>query len=242
MKIFLLLVLLAFGLPVAAQINSVPVAQLPTIKVTGTAEIQVAPDTVTLSFSVVDKNKSVAEAKKSNDETIAKVGNLAKSFGIAAADVKTDYIRVKEVNRRVKIKATEDDYEEVFDGYQVSRNLVIKLRDIKKFESFLTALLEAGVSDVDDVTFSSSRLREYKDQARARAMRAAQEKAVAMAKEISQFIGRAVSVEEKDIDGYRSPSANATQNISLAENQQNETIAVGAIFVKAQVEVLFLLN
>ena len=234
-----LLVLLA----ISAKAQSIDVDKIPSIKVTGTAEIQVVPDTATLSFTIARKDKSVAVAKKQSDETVAKVTELAKRFNIAGTDVKTDYIRVKETTRREKIRGSEDDYNEVHDGYQVSRNLVIKLRDISRFESFLTALLDAGVNDVGSVAFTSSQLRKYKDQARAQAVRAAQEKAQALAKEIGQSIGKAVSIEENDIDGYRNANANISQNsFSIDGDQDSETVSVGAISVKAQVEVRFLLN
>lgn len=236
--LFSLLVLLA----ISAEAQNVDIDNLPSIKVTGTAEIQVVPDTATLSFTIARKDKSVAVAKKQNDETVAKVTELAKRFNIAATDVKTDYIRVKETTRREKIRGSDDDYNDVPDGFQVSRNLVVKLRDISRFETFLTALLEAGVSDVGSVAFTSSQLRKYKDQARAQAVRAAQEKAQALAKEVGQSIGKAVSIEENDIDGYRSPNANISQNsFSIDGDQDSETVSVGAISVKAQVEVRFLL-
>jgi len=91
--------------------------------------------------------------------------------------------------------------------------------------------------------FTSSELRKFKDQVRAQAVRAALEKAQAIAKEIGQTIGKSVSIEENDIDGYRSPNSNISSNsFSIDEDADAETISVGAISVKAQVEVRFLLN
>ncbi len=239
MKLQILIVLCVFTAAVSAQ--TADVSKMPTIQVTGTAEIQVVPDTATFSFTVSKKNKSVASAKKENDETIAKVTSLAKQYGIAATDVKTDYIRVKEATKRVESANPDVDYTEVFDGYFVNRSLVIKLRDMTKFESFLTALLDAGIDDVSNVVFTSSEIRKYKDQARAQAIRAAKEKAQAIAGEIGQSIGKAVSIEEKDIDGYRSPYANISSNSFSTSDDNAETDAVGTISVKAQVEVEFLL-
>jgi len=239
-----LLLISLFGLfVISSKAQSADVDKMPTIKVTGTAEIQVVPDTATLSFTIARKDKTVAIAKKRNDETVAKVAALAKQFGIAATDVKTDYIRVKETTRREKVRGSDDDYTDVPDGFQVSRNLIVKLRDISRFETFLTALLDAGVDDVNNVAFSSSELRKFKDQARAQAVRAAREKAQALAKEINQTIGKAVSIEENDIDGYRSAMSNVSQNsFSVNEADNAEAVSVGAISVKAQVEVKFLLN
>ncbi len=237
-----LVIMLCFAAFVANAQN-IDVSKLPTIQVTGTAEIQVVPDTATLSFAVSKKNKSVAAAKKENDETVAKVTDLAKRFSIAAIDVKTDYIRVREATKRVKIQGSDDGFEDVADGFLVSRNLVVKLRDISKFESFLTALLDAGVNDVGSVVFSSSELRKYKDQARAQAIRAAQEKAIAIAGAIKQEVGRAISIEEKDIDNNRNSNLSSNGNtFIIGEGSGPDIDAVGTITVKAQVEVSFLLN
>lgn len=227
---------------VSAQ--NVDVSKMPTIKVTGTAEIHVVPDIATFSFTVSKKNASVAAAKNENDKTIDKVRDMAKRFGIAANDVKTDYIRIKEATRRVKVPDSEDEYENEPDGYLVNRSLVVKLRDMSQFESFLSSLLDAGINDVSNVVFSSSQLRKFKDQARADAIRAAREKAEAIAGAIKQTIGKAVSIEENDIDGYRSPYANnSTNSFSIdGDDGDADTSSVGTITVKAQVEVEFLLN
>lgn len=241
-KLLLIALCALFAVSAGAQ-TGVDVDKLPTVKVTGTAEIQVVPDTATISFTVARKDKTVAVAKRQNDDVIARITETAKRFNIAATDVKTDYIRVRETTRREKIKGSDDDYTDVHDGYQVSRSLVIKLRDISKFEAFLAALLDGGVDDVGSVAFTSSELRKYKDQARAQAVRAAREKAQAMAKELNQIVGKAVSIEETDVDGYRNPAANLSQNsLSIDGDADTETVSVGAISVKAQVAVRFLLD
>jgi uncharacterized protein len=241
---FLILMSLACLLIVSANAQNVDISKVPTVDTTGKAEIQVVPDTATLSFAIVKKDKSVAVAKKQNDETVAKVTDLARRFNIIATDVKTDYIRVSEVSKRVKIKDSNADYEDVFDGYRVTRNMIIKLSDISKFETFLTALLDAGVNNVANVVFSSSELRKYKDQARAMAIRAAREKAEALAKEIGQTIGKAVSIDEENVDENRSSNSLSSNNnfsFELVDSYNAQTISVGTISVRAEVSARFLL-
>ena len=71
-----LLLISLFGLfVISSKAQSADVDKMPTIKVTGTAEIQVVPDTATLSFTIARKDKTVAIAKKRNDETVAKVAD-----------------------------------------------------------------------------------------------------------------------------------------------------------------------
>jgi hypothetical protein len=222
---------------------AVAVNQMPTVQVTGTAEIQVVPDLVTFALRVTKSDKSLQVAKTRNDANVAEIIVLTRRFQIDAKDVKTDFISVREKFERVKQK-DDDEYTDVFAGYTVSKTVVVKLKDLTKFEEFFSEVVRIGVTEVNSVSFESSELRKHKDQARMMAMRAAREKAEAMAKEIGQSVGKAVSIEEKDIDGYRSPNANFSSNSFSVSDDKNdsETFAIGTISVKAQVEVLFLLN
>lgn len=237
---FIVLVLLFV---VSAQAQNFDVTKAPKISVTGTAEIQVVPDEVTFSLGVSKTDKNMQTAKAQNDETIKGIIALAKRFNIAPTDTKTDYISVREKYECVQPKG-ETVCKNTFVGYTVSRTIVIKLKDLTKFEDFLSEIVKLGVTEVGSVSFETSQLRKYKDQTRAMAIRAAKEKALALAKEIGQTIGKAVSITEKDIDGYRSPYSNVRSNsFSISDDDEDsETLAVGTITVKAQVEVEFLLN
>ncbi|HKX84383.1 MAG TPA: SIMPL domain-containing protein, partial [Pyrinomonadaceae bacterium] len=179
------------------------VSKMPTIQVTGTAEINVVPDEVSFSLKVSKADKSLVTAKRLNDENVGKILALAKRFQLTPADVKTDFISVSEKFDRKKIAGTDDEYDNIFAGYAVSKTVEVKLKDLSKFEDFFSEVVKIGVTQISNVNFQSSQLRKYKDQARAMAMLAAREKAEAMTKQIGQTIGKAVSVEEKDIDGYR---------------------------------------
>ena len=139
---------------------------------------------------------------------------------------------------------TDDEYREVFVGYIVSKTVVVKLRDVKRFEDFFSDVVKAGVSQIGNVTYSTSQLRKFKDEARAMAMRAARDKATALAREIGQTIGKAIAIEEENVDGFRSPYANVSSNsfsVSDADSDPSDTFSVGTISVKAQVTVKFLL-
>jgi uncharacterized protein len=234
--------LLFFVSAFVVKAQNIDISKLPTIDTTGTAEIQVVPDEVSFSLRVTKSDKNLQVAKDQNDSNVAKIIALAKRFAIDAKDVKTDYITVGEKLDRVKLKGTEDEYENVFAGYTVSKTIVVKLRDLGKFEEFFSEIIKIGVTQVSNVNFQSSELRKYKDQARAMAIRAAKEKAEAIAKEIGQTIGKAVSIDEENLDDSRLLNSNNNMAFELIGNYSSETIAVGTISVKAQVSAKFLLN
>lgn len=214
----------------------------PTISVTGTAEIMVVPDIANIRLRIVKTDKNLRTAKAQNDASLAKLLDLTKKFGIAATDVKTDFISVKEKYDRIKQKGVEETIE-VFAGYTVSRSIAVRLHDLNRFESFFSDVLESGVTEVSGVAFESSEMRRFKDQARAGAIKAAREKAEAIAKEIGQTIGKALFIQEENVDGYRSPYANASSNsFAIDGSEADEDTAIGTISVKAQIKVSFLLN
>jgi uncharacterized protein YggE len=241
LSILVFIGLICFGIA-SATAQTVDVSKVPTIDTTGTAEIQVVPDEVSFSLRVAKSDKSLQAAKEQNDVNVGKIIALTKRFAIDSKDVKTDYISVSEKFDRVKLK-DDDEYQNVFTGYTVSKTVVVKLRDITKFEDFFSEVVKIGVTQVSNVSFQSSEIRKYKDQARAMAIRAAKEKADAIAKEVGQSIGKAVSIDEENLDDNRSSNINSNNTISfgLYDIANSETVAVGTISVKAQVNAKFLL-
>src|SRR5690606_13002030 len=103
-----------------------------------------------------------------------------------------------------------------FISYEVSIGVNIRLKDIKRVNEFFTELLKSGVSEVDSVSFESSKQIEYVKEARILAMKAAHEKASAMAGAIGQTIGKAISIAEGTGDTYRIGPLNANNSISFS--------------------------
>jgi uncharacterized protein YggE len=247
--LFLLFTVLCFGSFAAAQ----NISEMPLITVTGTAEVQVVPDEVIFSLDVTKMDKDLQVAKRLNDETVAKVLELARRFSVAPQNVKTDYISVDTIYesiRDAKKKIFDEDGDEVgtkvFRGYRVSQTVIVKLTDISRFEEFFAESLKTEITEVDSVKFETSKLRENKDKARDLAMKAAREKATAMSAAIGQSIGKAVRITEGIVVNQNySNSANVTTNsisVGGSFSESLATFAPGAIKVQAEVTVSFLLN
>ena len=225
--------------------------KLPVITVSGTAEIQIAPDEVLFSLDVTKTNKDLQIAKRLNDESVGKVLELTRRFSVLPQNVQTSHISVEtkyESIRDAKTKIFNEDGDEigkrVFRGYEVSKTVTVKLTDISRFEEFFAEVLKTGVSEVSSVKFETSKFRENKDKAREMAMKAAKEKATAMAAAVGQTIGKAIKVAEWNTASQ--PFANALQANSMnsagAFTESLVTFAPGAIKVEAQVTVSFQLN
>ena len=68
-----LVISLCFGFSAYAQ----DIDKMPTILVTGTAEVEVAPDEVNISLEVTKIDKDLQTAKRLNDESVAKILELS---------------------------------------------------------------------------------------------------------------------------------------------------------------------
>jgi uncharacterized protein YggE len=121
--------------------------------------------------------------------------------------------------------------------------LVFTLRDVSRAEEMLSEILESGITRINGVRFQTSQLRKYRDQARASAIRAAQEKAVALTAEIGQKIGRAYSIEEETTPRgnvySQNVSSNSFESAAGDAGGSEGTLSLGQIKVTARVTVRF---
>ncbi len=212
-----------------------------TISVTGDAEIKVAPDEVILILGVETSDRNLSTARRQNDDRIKRVIALTKDFGIDSKYVQTDQMSV---DPRYKSSYYIDSE---FVGYFVRKTVVITLKDVSKFEDLYAAMLTAGANHVQGVQFRTTELRKYRDQARALAIQAAKEKAMAMAGGLSQQIGEPQTIQENYSNWYSwydsrwdsGAAQNVVQNVSGGSIGEEGTFAPGQISVSARVTVVF---
>jgi uncharacterized protein YggE len=214
------------------------------IKVTGDAEVRVAPDEVILTLGVETWDQDLDKAKKDNDQRVQKILKIAKEFKIEGNHVQTDHISIEP---RYK-----DQWEHrEFVGYFVRKNVVFTLRDTSKFEDLLSSALAAGANYVHGVQFRTTELRKHRDEARALAIKAAREKAEALAGGLGQRVGKPHMIREDQAGwwswynnwwgsrwGRSSMAQNVVQSYS-GQTQSDSSIALGQINVNARVTVSF---
>lgn len=217
-----------------------------TISVTGDATVKVVPDEIVITLGVETQDADLNQAKEENDKRVRRVIALAKSHGIEAKHIQTDFINI---HPEYEYRSYAVDK---IVGYRVGKTIVITLQDIDKFDSLLTDVLELGANYVHGVEFRTTDLRKYRDQARALAINAAQEKATALASELGRSIGTPTHINENHSGwwssygswwGYRwgsgMMSQNVVQNAGLEGFTTEGGVAPGQIQVSASVSVTF---
>jgi uncharacterized protein len=188
--------LLAFFILVSGSLWCV--AQQPsTISVSGDAEVRVIPNEVILTVGVQSADPSLRTAKAANDVAIKHALEVTARHGVPAKNVQTDYISIAPRYER-------DEVTSKLLGYVVRKSLTVRLDDFSKFEAVFTDLLDAGVNVVHGIEFRTTELRKYRDQARSLAIKAALEKAQALAQTAGRRAGMTLSITDQG-GGWSSP-------------------------------------
>ena len=205
--------------------------QRPLVSVSGTAEINVAPDEVILSLGVQTREKDLATAKTQHDSRAKRIIADARDAGIGPKEIQTSNLQMRATFSEKKVLDLQ--------AYEVSQTIVVTLKDLTKYEVLMTKLLQDGVNRVNYVSFLVADDRKYKDEARSNAIRAAKEKATALASELGQRIGKAWQISE-DSAGATYLGANANSYASARiEGQEESTVAPGEVTIRASVNVSF---
>ncbi len=229
----------------ASQAVATGAAEPRTISTTGDAEVRVTPDEVILILGVETSDQELGAAKSQNDERVRRVLAVAKEQGIEAKYLQTEYLSLE--------PRYSDSYaRRELIGYVARKTIVVTLKDISKFEGLLTAALEAGANNMHGIQFRTTELRRYRDQARSLAIKAAQEKATALAKELGQKVGKPLKIEEQQSNwwawygGWWSGGWSGAMTQNVVQNagggglsSEDSTIAPGQITVNARVTVVF---
>lgn len=215
------------------------------ITVTGDAEVRVVPDEVVLTLGIETWSKDLHVAKDQNDQIVADILALASDYGIDSQHVQTDYVSIEPRYRNGYYEESD------FIGYFVRKSVVITLRDLTKFEDLLTDALDAGVNYVQGIQFQTTELREHRDEARALAIQAAEEKANALAEELGQRVGAPHTIQEVQsgwLSGYNAwwgsrwggaMTQNVIQELDGVAWAGEGSLAPGQISVNARVSVTF---
>jgi uncharacterized protein YggE len=227
-----LLILLVTLTAMTTQAQATSDKLIPQISVNGEGKLKVTPDQVQIRFGVQNTGKDAAEVKKLNDDTVDKVVKYIKKFGIPTADYQTTSVSLYKSY----------DYEKKKHNYNASQTISILLKDISKYDSLMMGLMDAGINNINDVEFKSSKLEAHKAEARKLAIKDAQKKAQDYASALNQKVGKAFLVTDNSQGYYQPMYKNANMVMAASADGSQETLAIGEIEISTNVSVSFLLD
>jgi len=183
--------------------------------VSGEGKVVAVPDIAEFSFSVITQGgKDLGALQKDNTTKVNKIIEFIKLNGVEAKDTKTQNYSVEPrytsyicrpmimvpdpaVAYPVDRACTPPD----IVGYTISQSVSVKIRDFTKTGELLSGAVSNGANSVSQLFFTIDDPTTLKNQARAEAIKKAQEQAKAMAKAAGFKLGRLLSIDE----GYNYP-------------------------------------
>ncbi len=158
----------------------------------GTGEVKITPDEVVLYLGVVKKAPQVEDARKECDAVINRILAMAdnpEKYGLDKEAFQTDFIKIKRefVAREGK---------SVFDGYVITKNIVITVHNTDRFDDVFTEAVAAGITHIHEVEINATKLADLQEEAKDKALADARRNAEWHAKKLGKKIVKIESISE----------------------------------------------
>jgi len=223
MKILNLFIFLFFTFTLSAQDYSKSL-----ITTTGEAIVYAAPDEIRMTLGINATATNISETKAENNRISSETIKYLKAQGVAPRHIQTQYLRVSKLHRPVM-------HEKEMHTFGANQTIHICIKDLGKYTSIVDGLLGIGVTSISSPQFRNTNIAVYKDEARAKAIKNAQRKAVLMTESLNQSIKHAFQIKEIDLGWSRNNQG------TYATGTNNEKIEPEELEVTAKVEVSFIL-
>ena len=174
-----------------AQAQQPPAPAEGRVIVIGEGSVHVAPDYAQIRGGVTTKGKTVKEATDANSKLMAAVTAALLNSGIAQADIQTAQFSIQPV-----YAPPQPQSEPKLVGYSVSNQVTVTVRALGKVSDILDGMVDAGVTDIGNVSFLHSDPAKALDQAREAAVADARRKAELYAHASGFTLGRVAWLTE----------------------------------------------
>jgi uncharacterized protein YggE len=205
-----------------------------TFTIEGEGKVSGTPNLAEISFGLLSEGVDVAKIQKENTQKVNAMVAAIKALGVADKDIQTSQYSINPkydyTNGTTKL-----------NGYTISQNLSVKLRDLSKIGDALTKIGQLGGNQVNGPTFTIDDPSSLKQEARMKALEDARKKAEALSGVLGVKVGRVVTFSESAYNQppvpmmYRSEGAMATDAVAPAA----PSIEAGSLDVKSNVSVTF---
>lgn len=225
----LLAMLTALLLPASFGYAAAP--DIATLSVSGQGRVTAPPDMATISTGVITESERSEDALSQNNAIVSALMKTLDDSGVDAKDRQTSNFSV---SPRYSRERSESGSPKI-DGYRVSNQVSIRVRDLDKLGSLLDALVKSGSNKLGSIQFGLSNQDALTDEARLLAVKNARKRAELYASAAGRKVGEVLSISESAIAVPRPMMRNSMMMAEAAD----VPIAVGENEIKATVHMVF---
>lgn len=172
--------------------------------VQGEGKVVAIPDIATFTFSVLTQGgKEIAGLIKENTEKMNGAIAYAKSQGVEAKDIETQNYNLEPRYQYYNCNPSYDASGSVkpcppaeIVGYTITQTVSVKVRDFGKVGDILSGVVKNGANTVSGLDFRIDNISKVQNDARAKAITEAKEKAKMIASAAGFRVGKLLSIDE----------------------------------------------
>lgn len=169
------------------------------ITLNGEGEAVGVPDIASFTFNVSQDAKTVSEAQSGVTKKMDAILEALKGLGIAEKDIKTSDYSVYPKYTYSSMPCSPNycpPSRQTQDGYTATHSVSVKVRDTEKAGQALALAGDKGASNLSSISFTMDDPDELVNEARAKAIADAKEKANMLAKELGVKIVRVIGYSD----------------------------------------------
>lgn len=189
------------------------------VTVSAEGSINARPDIAHIQSGVVTEAATAAAALSQNSMTMSHLTIGLKASGIADADIKTTSFNV--APRYVHAR---DGSAPTIDGYRVTNDVHVIVRNIAKVGDLLDRLVKLGANQIGGLSFDVANAEALKDEARKAAIANARRRAELYAAAAGASLGPVVTISEETVHvaprGPMLARAAAAESVPISEGTQ----------------------
>jgi hypothetical protein len=208
---------------------SVQAAAEKLVTVSGEATVSVPPDAAVIRIGVTSLGKTAHEASDANAKKMTSVLSAIKESGIDERDIQTARLSVQpqyDPNKNGTARLL---------GFQVTNQVVVKIRDIDKVPTVLDRAIASGANEMSGIEFVVSGQSKLADKARADAISDARRKADIYAQAAGAKVGHVVTIiEEGSTPPPRPMQAMRAASTPVSPGEQTLRAAVSVTYDMTQ--------
>lgn len=140
----------------------------PTLSLSATADVQVAPDFATVQSGVVTRAVTAQQAVQDNARAMTAVFDALRRAGVTGNDVQTSQLSVTPVYADRSELNNQGQYEII--AYETRNTVSAKVRDTSRVGNVIDAMVSAGANNIQSVSFGAEDTSSAMDQARREAI------------------------------------------------------------------------
>lgn len=199
------------------------------LTVGGEGKVYTIPDIATVDISIVNTGNEKSDIPTMIRKNTEKMNNLIdylKNLGIDEKDIKTTQYNLTPRYNWTEYRG------QIFIGYKITNTILVKIRDFTKIGDALDGAAKEEASSIGNISFTIEDTEKAKQEARAKAIEQAKEKAQSMIKGTGLKLGKVLNIQEgyypvydySAMKGAGESAVPATPQIEPGQQEVNVTV------------------